>query len=73
MYWDSGDGWNFKSGEYRLEHFYAQKQGNTVLVTSADVEGKQKVSYKSVQVELITANGVIKGSGSLATGITIKL
>jgi len=73
MYWDSGDGWNFECGEFRTEHFYAQKQGNTVLVTSADVEGKQKVSYKSVQVELITANGVIKGSGSLATGITIQL
>ena len=31
MYWDAGDGWTFKKGDYSQQTFTAEKDGNTVI------------------------------------------
>ena len=74
MYWDAGDGWTFKKGDYSQQTFTAEKDGNTVIVRLADQKGKYKTENNNMAVvKVITEQGIYHASGDLPEGIEIKL
>ena len=74
MYWDAGDGWTFKKGDYSQQTFTAEKDGNTVIVRLADQKGKYKTENNNMAVvKVITEQGMYHASGDLTEGIEIKL
>lgn len=74
MYWDAGDGWTFKKGDYSQQTFTAEKDGNTVIVRLADQKGKYKTENNNMAVvKVITEQGIYHANGDLTEGIEIKL
>ena len=74
MYWDAGDGWTFKKGDYSQQTFTAEKDGNTVIVRLADQKGKYKTENNNMAVvKVITEQGIYHASGDLTEGIEINL
>lgn len=75
LYWDAGDGWEFRCCDYSLLTFKAERKGNQVKVTLADKEGKRKIDkeIKAVNVELMLDGKTYKGEGSLKKGVTVNI
>ena len=74
MYWDAGDGWAFKKGDYSQQVFKAEKQGDKVIVKLTSEKGKFKTENKNMAiVKVITDQGVCQASGSLVECIEVKL
>ena len=48
MYWDAGDGWAFKKGDYSQQTFKAEKQGDKVIVKLTSEKGKFKTENKDM-------------------------
>ena len=74
MYWDAGDGWAFKKGDYSQQTFKAEKQGDKVIVKLTSEKGKFKTENKDMAiVKVITDQGVCQASGNLVEGIEVNL
>ena len=75
MYWDAGDGWEFRCCDYSLLTFKAERQGNKVVVTVADREGDRDIDREipAVNVELVLDGKTYSGTGNLADGVTVKI
>ncbi len=72
LYWDSGDGFGYESGDYGRWRFIAQRDGTKVTVKLDKSAGKRTVPPVA-NIEVITPDGVHRGSGSLTSGVTISL
>jgi alpha-glucosidase len=72
LYWDAGEGWEFQSGAFSEEQFSAQQTGNKVTVKLHHQEGRQAPAITTANVEVIAADGVHRGSGSVQSGITVS-
>ncbi|UCD86097.1 MAG: DUF5110 domain-containing protein [Deltaproteobacteria bacterium] len=72
LYEDAEDGYGYKRGEYLLTKYSAQKQDGKVVVKIDSEEGAMDRPSRDCVVELITADGVIKASGSENEGIEIQ-
>lgn len=75
MYWDEGEGWSFKKGNYSLQQFTAEKGANNkVIVKLAGKIGKYQTENKDMAiVKVVTKQGIRQGSGNLTEGIEIQL
>ena len=75
MYWDEGDGWSFKKGNYSLQQFTAEKGAdNKVIVKLAGKTGKYQTENKDMAiVKVATIEEVSPVSGALAEGIEVQL
>ena len=75
LYWDAGNGWEFRNGDYSLMTFKAQKNGKKVNVALASTEGDRDVAseIKNVEVIVVEKGKTKTGRGNLADGITVKL
>ena len=74
MYWDAGDGWSFKKGDYSLQQFTAERNGDKVIVKLSGKTGKRATENKDMAViKVMTDNGVRQASGNLNEGIEVKL
>ena len=75
MYWDEGEGWSFKKGNYSLQQFTAEKGANNkVIVKLAGKTGKYQTENKDMAiVKVVTKQGIRQGSGNLTEGIEIQL
>lgn len=74
MYWDAGDGWAFKKGDYSQQTFKAEKQGDKVIVKLTSEKGKFKTENKDMAiVKVLTDQGVCQASGNLVEGIEVNL
>ncbi len=75
LYWDAGNGWEFRNGDYSLMTFKAQKNGKKVNVALASTEGDRDVAseIKNVEVIVVEKGKTRTGRGNLADGITVKL
>ncbi len=71
LYRDAGDGWDYLSGDYRLQTFTAQKTGDSVVVQLSNQQGGYDVGNTPVNVAVVTSNGTFYASGSIASGITV--
>lgn len=74
MYWDEGDGWSYKKGNYSLQQFTAIQNGDSVIVKLTGKTGKRETENKGMAiVKIITEKGLRQASGNLQEGIKIKL
>lgn len=74
MYWDAGDGWSFKKGDYSQQVFKAEKQGDRVVVRLIEKKGRYETENRDMAiVKIITKHGIRQASGDLQEGIEVKL
>lgn len=74
LYWDAGDGWSFKKGDFCLQQFAAVEKNGKVTVKLANKKGKRKLENRNMAVvKVLTDKGVKQASGNLEEGIEIKL
>lgn len=74
LYWDAGDGWSFKKGDFCLQQFTAEEVNGKVIVKLANKKGKRKLENGNMAVvKVLTDKGVRQASGNLEEGIEIKL
>ena len=73
LYYDEGDGYDYKNSQYSLTTFTAEQKGNKVIIKVSDKEGKYNPKTKNLIVHLITDNGIIEGQGKLSKPIRIKI
>ena len=75
LYLDSGDGFDYKKGDYSLLRFEAEKKGTTVTVKLKDKSGKRDVTKTIDKIDAIVviAGRQYTASGTLKKGITIKM
>ncbi|HUC84036.1 MAG TPA: TIM-barrel domain-containing protein [Candidatus Acidoferrales bacterium] len=72
LYWDAGEGWEFKSGAFSQERFSAQQTGHHLTVRMHPQDGRQAPAITHAQVEVIAADGVHLGNGTLESGLTVS-
>jgi len=62
-YEDAGQGYDYIGGDYRLARYTATQVGNTVTVEVAEIDGQRDTPSRQVVIEIVTASGVVTGSG----------
>jgi len=56
LYDDDGDGFSYRTGDYSLIHYMADKSGNEVVVRIADSKGTRNAAHHAARVELVTGD-----------------
>ena len=73
LYWDEGDGWSFRDGNYKKINFTARRNGRNIEVSVADSEGNYPLEIGKVNVEVLTNGKTLRSSGTLNSPITVKI
>ena len=75
LYWDEGDNWSFKDGNYSFQHFTAIRTAdNKVQVKITQKKGKYITENNDMAiVKIITDKGIYQASGNLVGGIEVQL
>lgn len=75
LYWDEGDNWSFKDGNYSFQHFTAiRTDDNKVQVKITQKKGKYITENNDMAiVKIITDKGIYQASGNLVEGIEVQL
>ncbi|MFH0879003.1 MAG: TIM-barrel domain-containing protein [Lentisphaerota bacterium] len=71
LYEDAGEGYGYQNNEYLFTTFTAQRKGRNVIVTRKSREGGTVIPPRTVNVELITEQGILKASGLETESIAI--
>lgn len=74
LYWDSGEGWDFRNGDYFLLSFKAKREGERISVRLDDKQGDRlpEKDISKINVNLFLNGKVLHGEGNLKQGITIN-
>lgn len=75
LYWDEGDNWSFKDGNYSFQYFTAIRTAdNKVQVKITQKKGKYITENNDMAiVKIITDKGIYQASGNLVEGIEVQL
>lgn len=75
LYWDEGDNWSFKDGNYSFQHFTAIRTAdNKVQVKITQKKGKYITENNDMAiVKIITDKDIYQASGNLVEGIEVQL
>lgn len=75
LYWDEGDNWSFKDGNYSFQHLTAIRTAdNKVQVKITQKKGKYITENNDMAiVKIITDKGIYQASGNLVEGIEVQL
>jgi len=74
MYDDDGDGYGYRTGEYALIHYVADKSGDEVVVTIKDSKGERRGTHHAAKVEVVTGDHkMVEGQGDDQDGIRCKV
>ncbi len=73
LYYDAGDGFAYRQGEYSLLEFKAEVLGNEVVVEVSDTNGNYPVNNRVLNVLLITDKGIKSGMSYSLKPVRIKL
>lgn len=75
LYWDEGDNWSFKDGNYSFQHFTAIRTAdNKAQVKIIQKKGKYITENNDMAiVKIITDKGIYQASGNLVEGIEVQL
>lgn len=75
LYWDEGDNWSFKDGNYSFQHFTAIRTAdNKVQVKITQKKGKYITENNDMAiVKIVTDKGIYQASGNLVEGIEVQL
>ena len=58
LYEDDGDGFGYRTGDYRLTTFKARQNGDKVVLSVAASEGKRPQIKRTVQVQVVRHDGM---------------
>ena len=72
LYEDAGDGFEYRKGDFALEHIQARLNGGKVTVNLAGKDGSRPVPDRDVQVEVWDSHAVHTAHGSLQSGIDVS-
>ena len=73
MYWDEGDGWSFREGNYALLNFKAHREGNNIVVTLDQKDGTYPLNLDNVNVEVLKGGKTYRASGKASRPIKVKI
>jgi len=75
LYWDAGEGWAFRKGDYKLLKLRARLENGTVKVSLVTAAGAYPIAkeIKSVSAVVIQNGKQLKGTGDLQHGIRINM
>lgn len=73
MYWDEGDGWSFREGNYALLNFKAHREGNNIVVTLDQKDGTYPLNLDNVNVEVLKGGKTYRASGKASQPIKVKI
>lgn len=75
LYWDEGDNWSFKDGNYSFQHFTAIRTAdNKVQVKITQKKGKYITENNDMAIVKIHYDkGIYQASGNLVEGIEVQL
>lgn len=75
LYWDEGDNWSFKDGNYSFQHFTAIRTAdNKVQVKITQKKGKYITENNDMAiVKIFLDKGIYQASGNLVEGIEVQL
>lgn len=75
LYWDSGNGWSFKKGNYSQLKFHASSKNGVVNIRVASSAGHYPISTNvhHLNVVVIQNGKTYNGAGSLAGGVNVSL
>lgn len=75
LYWDEGDNWSFKDGNYSFQHFTAIRTAdNKVQVKITQKKGKYITENNDMAIVKIGFDkGIYQASGNLVEGIEVQL
>lgn len=73
LYEDSGDGFQYKNGEYLISSFSAKQVGSVVKVEITASEGKLKPAKKRYKVVVVTNSGSVSSNWISKNSVSVKL
>lgn len=75
LYVDSGDGWEYKNGDYSLMTFKAEREGDMVTIKLIHKEGKRSLTkdINKIQAKLLFQGKTFEGAGTLKQGVRVSL
>ncbi len=75
LYWDEGDNWSFKDGNYSFQHFTAIRTAdNKAQVKIIQKKGKYITENNDMAiVKIVIDKGIYQASGNLVEGIEVQL
>lgn len=73
LYWDEGDGWAFRDGNYTLLNFKAEKEGKNIVVTVDETEGSYPLDLGRINVEVLKDGKTYHASGNAKQPIKVKI
>ncbi len=73
LYEDAGEGYGYVAGDYLLTTYVAERVGDEVSIRVEAAEGDRERPNRSVNVVVLSDDGVFEGSGSEDDGITVDV
>ena len=73
LYEDDGKSFDFRDGAYRITHFTASREGNTVVVKQASFEGDWKPIDRQIVVRLLMPDGELADQSTQGRNVTLDL
>lgn len=73
LYEDAGDGYGYRSGDFRLTTYRAARDGPRVRVWIERTEGNRPRPARTASVEVITDAGLCRAQGDEAAGIVVPI
>jgi alpha-glucosidase len=73
LYEDAGEGFGYTQGDFALTRYEAVTKGDSVAVSVRGRNGNRKIAGRNIQVRLITAGGVLEGSGDESKGVVVAI
>lgn len=75
LYWDEGDGWGFRNGDFYHVTINAEEKGDGIQVKIVDKQGYRDLDkdISAVNIEIIKDGKTYLDSGNLSEGINVKI
>ncbi|MDD2763524.1 MAG: glycoside hydrolase family 31 protein [Opitutaceae bacterium] len=73
LYEDDGDGYAYRDGGYLLTTYAAVRQGDEVVVTIAQAEGKRPRPARRLVIQVLTESGTSEAEGIDGRPVTVRM
>lgn len=73
MYWDEGDGWSFRDGNYCQLAFKAHREGRDIIVTVERTDGDYPLDLGKINVEILHDGKVSRGHGISTSPLRVRI
>lgn len=73
LYWDEGDGWSFRDGNYALINFKAERDGKDIVVSVDRSEGSYPLELGRINIEVLSGGKTYRASGDSSQPIKVRI